>query len=139
MGAEIHVGDTKTRFTVTMKETLKDGTVQVVPIGGATRRDMIFQGPSGKFFLRQGTLLTDGDDGKMFYDIAYASELDEAAVLPGHPLWKLQGHVDIGGGSWRSSVPDFEVHPNIGPPIPLVLKPDSAALSCLAPACSITL
>lgn len=139
MGAEIHVGDIGTRFTVTMKETLKDGTVAVVPIGGASRLDMIFQAPRGQFFLRQGTLLTDGDDGKMFYDIAFASELDEAAILPGHPLWKLQGHVDIGGGSWRSSVPDFEVHPNIGPPRDLILKPGTAALACQAPAVSVTL
>lgn len=135
MDEEIHVSDTGTRFTVTMKDRKSDGTELVLPIGGATRLDMIFQAPSGKFRVQQGTLLTDGSDGKMFYDIRYGSELQEAAFEPGqHPLWKLQGEVDIGSGSWRSSIPDFEVHPNIGPPRALAFKPDTASASALAPA-----
>lgn len=130
MAEEIHVGDIGTRFLCTFKDEDAAGAEVIVDIGPATLLAFHFQAPSGSWRTVTPSLLTDGSDGKAFYDIAYASELDEAATNSGpKPLWRLQGEVSIGTGNWRSSVPDFEVHPNIGPPRALTLKPSPSICS----------
>lgn len=135
MAEEIHVGDIGTRFLCTFKDQDAAGVDVIVNIGAATLLAFHFQSPSGLIRTVTPSLLTDGSDGKAFYDIAYASELGEAATRTGpKPLWRLQGEVSIGTGNWRTSVPDFEVHPNIGPPRPLVLKPSPSICTVSGPA-----
>lgn len=99
---EIHEGDIGTVFEATMK----DGTV-VVDISEQTSIEFIFQRPDGSSFTKDAELVTDGTDGKMKYTTADATTL----TPPG--TWRLQGHITLDTGQWKSNKHEFRVYENI--------------------------
>ena len=98
---EIHVGDIGTVFEV----TLMDGS-SVVDLSSATTKELVFRKPDGVKLTKTAAFKTDGTDGIITYT-SVTDDLDTAGT------WRLQAHVVIGGGTWRSDIGDFKVHENL--------------------------
>jgi hypothetical protein len=101
MASEIHVNDVGTRFLATIKD---DGVV--VDISAASSITMVFKKPDDEIVNKTGTTLTDGTDGKVYYD-TLAGDLDEA----GH--YKLQAKVVLTSGTYYTDIYTFQVHCNL--------------------------
>lgn len=100
---ELHVGDTP-RLNFTIKKN--DGTcgsLVAFDISGATTRSVLMKKPDGKVLTRAGTLLTDGTDGKMYYDVL-AADLNEAGK------WHFRAEVTGPGYHYESSTVEEIVH-----------------------------
>lgn len=98
---EVHKSDVGTIF----EATIKDDDV-VVDISASSSRQLIFKKPSGAAVTKAAVLSGNGADGKMRY-VTIAGDLDEVG------LWKLQGQVTIGAGTWRTDVYAFQVFDNL--------------------------
>jgi len=101
MCSEIHVNDIGTRFLATIKDC-----GDIVNISNASVISMTFKKPSDTVIYRSGTLLTNGADGKVYYDTV-AGDLDE----PG--LYKLQGRVALPSGTYYTDIYSFQVSCNL--------------------------
>lgn len=101
MASEIHVGDIGTELIITVKD---DGVV--VDISAATLLQIIIKKPNGISYTKTGTLYTDGTDGKMKY-----VSVDGDFSAPGN--YKIQGKVTLTGGTYYSSISDFQVYCNL--------------------------
>jgi len=101
MSSEIHVNDIGTRFLATIKDS-----GEVVNISNASVISMNFKKPNDIVIYRSGTLLTNGVDGKVYYDTV-AGDLDE----PG--LYKLQGRVALPSGTYYTDIYTFQVSCNL--------------------------
>jgi hypothetical protein len=101
MASEIHVNDVGTRFLATIKD---DGVV--VDISAASSITMVFKKPDDVIVNKTGTTLTDGTDGKVYYD-TLAGDLEEA----GH--YKLQAKVVLTSGTYYTDIYTFQVHCNL--------------------------
>ncbi len=100
---EIHVGDIGTKLGVIFMED-----DAVVDISTATVKKIIFEKRDGTVFIKDGAFTAQvGVDGKIYWQTALATDLDQAGI------WKRQGYIEMGGGTWRSSVVEFEVNENI--------------------------
>lgn len=95
------VDDIKVRLKVTIIED--DAALD---ISTATVKSIIFQKPDGTVLTKTATFLTDGTDGIIYYD-TIAGDLDQSGV------YKVQGAVSIGGGSYKGSKSTFKVHCNL--------------------------
>jgi len=95
------VNDIKVRLIVTMYE---DGAV--LDISTATAKSIIFRKPDGTIIEESATFLTDGTDGKIYYD-TISTDLDLSGT------YKVQGEVSINGGTYRGSVSSFSVKCNL--------------------------
>ena len=103
MAEEVHENDVGTSFIA----TFKDGT-SVVDISGANTKNLIFMKPDKSTASNAGTFTSDGTDGKLYWD-------STTGFLTPIGDWQWQGHVAwAGGDSWRSSMANFRVYPNIG-------------------------
>lgn len=95
------VNDLKVRLIITMYE---DGVV--LDISTATVKSIIVKKPNGTTTTYTAIFLTDGTDGKIYYDTV-AGDLDSAGT------YKTQGQISIDGGVYRSSVSAFVVKCNL--------------------------
>lgn len=98
---EVRFAD-QVRIEVTVYK--EDGTV--IDISGATVKDFVFRKPDGELWTEDATFVTDGTDGKLYYQVG-VDELDQVG------LWKLQVSLNLGIGIRRSTIVPFEVHPNL--------------------------
>ena len=98
---EIHVGDTKTRITLTFTDA-----GAAVDVSWATTKQLIFMPPDGTAFAVDATFTVAGVDGKIYYD-TLATTFDEDGE------WRLQGYVADATRSWKSDVHTFTVYPNL--------------------------
>lgn len=101
MASEIHVDNIGTRFSITIQESGSG-----VDISGASTKDVIFRKPDDEVIVRSGVFLTDGTDGKIYYDTA-SGDLDEA----GH--YKLQAKIITSSGTYFTNIHDFKTHCNL--------------------------
>lgn len=101
MASEIHVNDVGTRFLATIKD---DGVV--VDISTALSITMIFKKPDDEIVNKNGTLYTNGTDGKVYYD-TIIGDLDEAGQ------YKLQAKVVLTNGTYYTDIYTFQVHCNL--------------------------
>lgn len=101
MASEIHVDDVGTRFSITIQESGSG-----VDVSSASSISVIFKKPDDEIIVRSGVLLTDGTDGKVYYD-TIAGDLDEA----GH--YKLQAKVALPSGTYYTDIYDFNTHCNL--------------------------
>ena len=101
MAGQIHVGDIGTTLIVTI---LEDGSV--VDISSASSLQIIIKKPDATTLTKTGVFTTDGTDGKMQY-VSIAGDFDQSGN------YRIQGKVDISGGTYSSSVGSFKVHCNL--------------------------
>jgi|TARA_B100002052_G_scaffold465_1_gene448 hypothetical protein len=101
MASQIHVGDVGTTLIVTI---LDNGSV--VDISSATSLQILIRKPDATTLTKAGILTTDGSDGKMQH-VSVTGDFDQ----PGN--YRIQGKVDISGGTYSSSVGSFKVHCNL--------------------------
>lgn len=95
------VDDIKVRLKVTIIED--DAALD---ISTATVKSIIFQKPDGTILTKTATFLTDGTDGIIYYD-TIAGDLDQSGI------YKVQGAVSIGSGSYKGSKSTFKVECNL--------------------------
>ena len=98
---EIHVGDIGTVFQV----TVLDGG-EAIPLQTATTKQLIFTKPSREKLTKAAAFVTDGSDGKIKHT-SVSGDLDESGN------WKIQAYIVLPGGSWKSDIGEFFVHPNL--------------------------
>jgi hypothetical protein len=102
MSCKIHEGDIGTKLLVTVKDC---GTV--VDISTAIVLSIFIKKPDGVTLNRNGTLETDGTDGKMYY-ITIAGDLDIAGS------YKIQSKIQLASGATHnSSIETFRVECNV--------------------------
>lgn len=97
----LHKGDKGVRITITLKDS--NGNVQDISYA-ATRR-FKFKKPGGETISVDANFVSDGSDGKLYYDTQ--EELNESGQ------WLLQVHTAGTGFSIHSNVQQFEVLANL--------------------------
>jgi hypothetical protein len=80
---------------------------EVLPIAGATKKNIVLRSPSGVVKTKTGSFSTDGSDGKLEYVTTSANDLDEVG------FWRAQPDLAISGYDGRVSVASFEVANNL--------------------------
>jgi len=98
---EVHVGDIGTRFQV----TILDGP-SLVDLTGATVTDIIFKKPDGTTVTKGATVIGSPLDGVIEY-VTVSGDIDAAGQ------WRLQVHLALPGGDWRSDIGCFTVYANL--------------------------
>jgi hypothetical protein len=101
MTEEVHLNDIGTKFLLTVKE---DGVA--LNISTATVKSIVFKKPSGTVVVKTATFETDGADGKIYY-LSVSGDLDAIG------LWKIQGKITMGVGSWGTEIGEFKVMDNL--------------------------
>lgn len=100
--AGVHVGDTKTRFQL----TIKDENNNIVSMADATLKELILYKPNGTRVVKPLSLFTDGTDGILYYDVA-EGDLDIAG------LWRYQAHIVLPSGEKHTSILSVRVLENL--------------------------
>jgi hypothetical protein len=98
---EAHLDDIGFRLIATFVE---DGVE--VDISTCTAKSILLRSPSGIFSTKTASFLTGGTDGIIYY-ATIAGDFDEEGI------WKLQGVISIGGGTYHSNITTFRVFPNL--------------------------
>ena len=98
---EVQLDDIKIRIILTIME---DG--EAVDISAATVKQIILRSPAGVTTTFTATFLTDGTEGKIYYETV-SGDLNVAG------LWKTQGKVEVSSGTYRSDIHSFRVHSNL--------------------------
>jgi len=98
---EIHLNDIGTVF----RATLYDGST-IVDVSGATTLELVFGKPDGTSSAKTATFTDDGVDGQIQYTVV-DGDLDQLGD------WKIQAHIILLGGEWRSNIDNFRVYKNI--------------------------
>jgi len=101
-GEEIHVGDIGTAFRV----TLYDCDV-VVDLTGITTAEITFQKPDESTVTKTASIYVGDPTLGVIEYITLANDLDQEGS------WKLQAHVVIPTGEWRSDTEKFKVYANL--------------------------
>ena len=101
MAEEIHLNDIGTVFEVVIVDA-----GAAVDISGATTLELIFTPPTKPKKVKVAALVSDGRDGKIEY-VTVANDLDETGT------WKIQAHVVLSNGAWRSEIGSFNVFGNL--------------------------
>ncbi len=101
MANQIHQNDVGTQLVI----TVLDSNV-AVDISTATDLKIYLRKPDSTTLTKTGVLYTDGTDGKMVYT-TIAGDLD----LVGN--YKIQGKVEIDGGTFYTDLGSFKVYCNI--------------------------
>lgn len=102
MSQQIHVNDVGTEFRI----AITDDDSAIVDLSSATVLQIIFKKPDSTDLVVEANLYTDGTDGIIYYN-AVEGDLDQSG------LYKIQGYVEIGAGSFYSSIGSFKVHCNL--------------------------
>ncbi len=102
---EIHEGDIGTVFRVTVEECL-NGVSTILDVSDATTQEIRMKPPTGDAKTMTSGFTTDGTDGLVEY-ATIADDLDEVGN------WKLQFHVVLPTGEWRSDIQKFKVYSNL--------------------------
>lgn len=103
MACEIHIGDVGTRFMFTIQDC---DTAVPVDVSTAASVEIIFKKADGSTLNASGAFLTDGTDGKVYYDT-----VDEDVDKVGY--WKVQGVVNFTDGKFYSDIHKFQVFDNL--------------------------
>lgn len=98
---EVHLDDIGFRLIATFVEDGAD-----VDISTATAKSIVLRSPSGDISTHTASFLTDGTDGVVYY-ATVAGDLNEVGI------WKIQGVISIGGGTYHSNITSFKVYPNL--------------------------
>jgi len=101
MKQEIHLHDVNTAII----GTIMDGTA-IVNVSTATTKELKFSKPDGNTATKPATLTTDGTDGQIQY-VSDSLFFDVAGT------WKMQAHITMPGGEWRSDIQSFTVAGNL--------------------------
>lgn len=105
------VGDIKVRFLISFTELDEDGVPQPVDISAATTKTIVLKDKEGALVTADATFLTDGTDGKMYYDT-----VEGDLAIAG--TWKIAGRVKNASYDYRSGFDTFEVEESIIPEDP---------------------
>lgn len=95
----IYVGDEGTIFRV---QILDCATGSMLPVDGATVKEIVFEDPLGGVVRKTAVFTTDGTDGYIEY-VIIAGDIDMSGT------WILQGYVEGVGFKNSSSKGTFEV------------------------------
>lgn len=95
--------DTGVNFVVTL---LDEQTNQILNISSATNINFIFRRPDKVTYIVDGSLYTDGTDGK----VQYTSQPSDMTVAG---LWKFQVSYQLNGATKLSSYTTFQVSSNL--------------------------
>ena len=95
------VDDIKVRIIETIYE---DG--EVLDISSATAKSIIIRKTDGTILTYTAEFLTDGTDGKIYYD-TIDGDLDQTGT------YKVQAEISINGGTYRGSVSSFTLKCNL--------------------------
>ena len=101
---EIHKNDIGTIFEVTIKDG--SSTVDVSSASSSGEKELLFLKPDKTSLTVDSSFKTDGTDGIIQYTTV-ANDLNVAG------RWKLQAHLTLTAGEWKSDVANFIVHDNI--------------------------
>jgi hypothetical protein len=103
MACEIHTGDIGTRFLFTIQDC---DSASAVDVSSASSIEIVFKKASGTSLVVTGAFLTDGTDGKVYYDTA-SGDIDSVGY------WKVQGKVNFPTGLFYSDIHKFQVYANL--------------------------
>ncbi len=103
MACEIHIGDVGTRFLFTIQDCDSETAVD---ISASTSIEISFKRADGSTLAVAGAFLTDGTDGKVYYD-AVAGDINSTGY------WKVQGKVAFASGLFYSDIHKFQVYANL--------------------------
>ena len=103
MACEIHTGDIGTRFLFTIQDC---NSTDPVDVSTASSVEIVFQKTDGSTDTKVGSFLTDGTDGKVYYD-TLAGDIDQVGY------WKVQGKVNFPTGLFYSDIHRFQVFANL--------------------------
>jgi hypothetical protein len=98
--SEIHINDIGTRFVINVQNN-----GQILDVSTSTRM-LSIKKPDSSVISGSGTLVSDGLDGKIYYD-SKAGDLDQAGY------YKLQLTIGLASGSYHSNIHTFQVLNNI--------------------------
>lgn len=98
---EIHLGDIGTMLQI----NLVNESGLPLDVAAATVT-ILFQPPSTETRERDGAFLTDGHDGRVYYETIK----DDLDVLG---WWKMQALVEADPDVWHSEIVQFRVFPNL--------------------------
>jgi DUF4097 and DUF4098 domain-containing protein YvlB len=103
MACEIHIGDVGTRFLFTIQDC---DDVNPLDVSTASSIEIIFKKPDSSTLTVTATFLTDGTDGKVYYDTV-AGDIDQVG------RWQVQGKVTFPTGVFYSDIHKFQVYANL--------------------------
>jgi DUF4097 and DUF4098 domain-containing protein YvlB len=103
MACEIHIGDVGTKFLFTVQDC---DDVNPLDVSTASSIEIMFKKPDGSLLTVVGTFLTDGTDGKVYYDTV-SGDIDQIGY------WKVQGKVTFPTGLFYSDIHKFQVYSNL--------------------------
>lgn len=98
---EIHVGNIGTEFRLII-----ESNDEPLDISLATVKQIHIKKPDGSILIENATFYTNGTDGIIYYR-AQSGDLDQ----PGS--YKIQGFVQIAGGTYYSNIRSFPVKCNL--------------------------
>lgn len=97
------MGDVGTKFMFTIQDC---DTTTPVDISTSTSVEIVFKKADGSTLSVTGAFLTDGTDGKVYYDTS-AGDVDQIGY------WKVQGKVNFPNGNFYSDIHKFQVFDNL--------------------------
>lgn len=104
MAAEIHVGDTGTKFLMTLKK--EDDSIANLSGVEVTSVDFVFKKPDATTITRVTSFETNGTDGQVKY-VTTSSDLSISGK------WSIQAYVNTTNGVWHSNITKFDVKANL--------------------------
>ena len=102
MGAKIHTGDTPD-----FEHTMRDDDDVIVDISSPITLTMFLLKPDGTVLTKTASLVGDGTDGLMHYQVLTAD-------LDAQGDWSRQAYVKTAGGEWTGKLFKFTVHRKLG-------------------------
>ncbi len=99
--ASVRVGDTGTRFELTIVE---NGVA--ADISSATIKTIKFSKPDNTILSKTADFTTDGTDGKIDY-VSITNDIDVKGE------WKIQGYIEMPSGKFHTSMGSFGVSANL--------------------------
>lgn len=108
---DIRLYDDGTEFIVEFVECDSSGLAPVmvpIDISGASVRKIIFEKPDGAVLKVDAAFVTDGTDGKIKYSSVGDPEA-QTGDLDQEGKWRIQGRVELPGGTWTSTIGTFRV------------------------------
>ena len=103
MACEIHIGDVGTRFLFTIQDC---DSAEPVDVSASSSIEIVYKKANGSTLVAAGAFLTDGTDGKVYYDT-------EAGDIDSVGYWKVQGKVTFPTGLFYSDIHKFQVYANL--------------------------
>ena len=103
---DLHLEDIGTIIRVTVQDTNTSCVAESLDISSATTKNFILKKPDGTKVTLAGVFTTDGTNGQIQY-VTIANDLDQVGD------WKLQLHLVLSDGTWRSEIGYFRVINNL--------------------------